>query len=198
MADYIAHFLIGGIPAVLVFGCFHPYRKRALDAQGLTSGLWRETALHLFVVCLFGLAAMVLWPPYRWVDGNLLILNARDGLTDGVNWVPFRMILDYVAAFETGSLFYAVVFLFGNMGTFLPLGFFPALLFRGLRAKQIFFIGLGYSLTAEVLQFFLGRHCDVDDVILNVLGTLCGYGLYLLPVRLFPVAMKRFRCVDIN
>ena len=198
MADYITHFLIGGIPAVLVFACFRSYRKRALDAQRLISGIWREAALHLFVVSLFGLAAMILWPPYRWVDGNLLILNAREGLTDGVNWVPFRMILDYIAAFETGSLFYAVVFLFGNVGTFFPLGFFPPLLFRGIRAKQIFLIGLGYSLGAEVLQFFLGRHCDVDDVILNVIGTLCGYGIYLLLKRLFPRFVKRFCCAEMK
>ena len=198
MADYIAHFLIGGLPAALVFACFAGYRRRALDAQHLTSGVWREAGLYLFVVCLFGLAAMVLWPPYRWVDGNLLILNARSGLTDGVNWVPLRMILGYIGAFETGNLFYAVVFLFGNMGTFMPLGFFPALLFRKVGAKQVFLLGLGYSLSAEVLQFFLGRHCDVDDVILNVLGALCGYWVYLLLTRLFPALVKRFRCIDSN
>ena len=198
MADYIAHFLIGGIPAVLAFACFGPYRKRALDAQKLISGIWREAVLHLFTAYLFGLAAMVLWPPYRWVDGNLLILNARSGLTDGVNWVPLRMILDYIAAFETGNLFYAVVFLFGNMGTFLPLGFLPALLFRGIRGKQVFLMGFGYSLGAEVLQFFLGRHCDVDDVILNVVGVLCGYWLCLLLKRLFPGFVEQFRCKEMK
>lgn len=154
--------------------------------------------MYLFVICIFGLAAMVLWPPYRWVEGNLLILNARLGLTDGVNWIPFRMILDYISAFKTGNLFYAVVFLFGNLGTFMPLGFFPALLFRNTRAKRIILIGFGYSLTAEVLQYFLGRHCDVDDVILNVLGTMCGYWVYLLLKKLFPKAVNSFRCAKVK
>lgn len=203
MADYISHFLIGGVPAVLVFACFFDYRHRALDAQHLRSGPWREAALSLFILCFFGLAAMVLWPPYRWSEngglwGNLVILNARESLTENMNLVPLRMIADYIHAFDEGNLFYAVVMLFGNLGTFLPLGFFPALLFRNLKAKHIFFIGFGYSLTAEVLQFFLGRHCDVDDILLNVLGVFCGHWLYLLLNRLLPGFTGRFRCEETN
>ena len=203
MDAYITHFLIGAIPAALVFSCFYPYRCRALKAQGLRSGLWREAALVVFVMCIFGLAAMVLWPGYHWEEsdglwGNLVIHNARQSVQDHLNLIPFRMIRDYLGAFQTGDLFYAIVFLFGNLGTFLPLGFFPALLFRNRKAKHILFIGGGFSLTAEILQFFLGRHCDVDDVILNVLGAFCGYWLFLLLRRLFPCYLKRFQCSEMK
>lgn len=195
MAAYLSHFFGIGIPAMLIFGCFYPYRHRALDAQKLTSSLPREVLLHFFILCLFGLAGMVLWPGYHFEPsdglwGNLVIHNARESWRSSMNLVPLRMVGDYLRAFRQGDLFYAVVMLFGNLGTFLPLGFFPALLFRNFGVKKAFLFGLCFSLGAECCQFFLGRHCDVDDVILNVAGVMLGYGLYRLVKRYFPQFTK--------
>lgn len=197
MASYLSHFFGIGIPAVVVFGCFYPYRHRALDAQGLTSSLPREVLLHFFILCLFGLTGMVLWPGYHFEPtdglwGNLVIHNARESWHSSLNLVPLRMVGDYLRAFRQGDLFYAVVMLFGNLGTFLPLGFFPALLFRNYGVKKTFLFGLCFSLGAECCQFFLGRHCDVDDVLLNVAGVMLGYGLYRLVKRYFPRFAKNF------
>lgn len=197
MAAYLSHFFGIGIPAVLVFACFGPYRRWALTAQGLHSSPLREGALYLFVLCVFGLAGMVLWPGYHFESsdglwGDLVLHNARESWTDNLNLVPFRMVADYLRAFREGDLFYAIVMLFGNLGTFLPLGFFPGLLFRGVNARKIFCIGFGFSFGAECCQFFLGRHCDVDDVILNVLGVFLGWWLCLLAKRLFPEFSRRF------
>lgn len=193
MAAYISQFFMVGIPAALVFACFAPYRMRAMYAQKLASGPLREAGLYLFMVCLFGLAALLLWPRYAWWNGNLIILNARESLTDGVNWEPLYMIRVYLDAIESGD-WNMGKFLFGNVAVFMPLGFFPPLLFRGQRFRHILCLGLGYSLTAETLQFFLGRHCDVDDVLLNVVGTVLGYWVYLLLKRLSPALVPRFRC----
>ena len=197
MASYLSHFFGIGLPAMLIFGCFYPYRHRALDAQGLTSSLPREVLLHFFILCLFGLAGMVLWPGYHFEPtdglwGNLVIHNARESWHSSLNLVPLRMVGDYLRAFRQGDLFYAVVMLFGNLGTFLPLGFFPALLFRNYGVKKTFLFGLCFSLGAECCQFFLGRHCDVDDVFLNVTGVMLGYGLYRLVKRYFPRFAKNF------
>lgn len=197
MASYLSHFFGIGLPAVLVFGFFYPYRHRALDAQGLTSSLPREVLLHFFILCLFGLTGMVLWPGYHFEPtdglwGNLVIHNARESWHSSLNLVPLRMVGDYLRAFRQGDLFYAVVMLFGNLGTFLPLGFFPALLFRNYGAKKTFLFGLCFSLGAECCQFFLGRHCDVDDVLLNVAGVMLGHGLYRLVKRYFPRFAKNF------
>jgi glycopeptide antibiotics resistance protein len=199
MAGYLSHFFGIGIPAMLVFLCLFPYRHRALDAQSLISSPLREGLLHLFVLCLFGLAAMVLWPGYHFEPsnglwGNLVIHNARTSWRDNLSLIPLRMVADYLQAFREGELFYAIVMLFGNLGTFLPLGFFPALLFRGFGWKKTFFFGLAYSLGAECCQFFLGRHCDVDDVLLNVTGVMLGYVLFSLLKKLFPDFRKKCLC----
>ncbi len=199
MAAYLSHFFSIGIPAVLVFGCFYPYRHRALDAQQLTSSPLREGLLHLFILCLFGLAGMVLWPGYYFeasdgLWGNLVILNGRESWNSNLNLIPLRMVADYIQAFRERKWFYAIVMLFGNVGTFLPLGFFPGLLFRNFGAGNTFLFGLCFSLGAECCQFFLGRHCDVDDVLLNVMGVMLGYGLYLLLKGHFPRFAEKCLC----
>ena len=194
MAAYIRHFFGIGIPAACVFACFAPYRMRALRAQRLHSCFLREATLYLFVAYLFGLAALVLWPQYILLQGNLVILNARKSFTDGVNWVPFYMIRGYIQALEEGNLYYGLVYFAGNIAAFMPLGFLLPLLFRNQGPIRVFLIGLGYSLTAEYLQFFLGRHCDVDDVMLNALGSILGYLSFRLFKWLFPVFAEYFRC----
>ena len=199
MASYLSHFFCIGIPAFLVFACFAPYRHRALTAQGLISAPLREGMLHLFILCLFGLAGMVLWPGYHFEStdglwGNLVIHNARKSWTSNLNLIPLRMVTDYYHAFREGDLFYAVVMFFGNVGTFLPLGFFPAMLFRRFGTGKTFLFGLGFSLSAECCQFFLGRHCDVDDVLLNAAGVMLGYGLCILVKKYFPRFSQNCQC----
>ena len=199
MAGYLSHFFGIGIPAALIFLCFFTYRRRALNAQRLHSSPLREWMLHLFVLCLFGLAAMVLWPGYQFEEsdglwGNLMILNGRKNWNDNMNLIPFRMVANYFQAFRQRKFSYAIIQFFGNMGTFLPLGFFPALLFRGFGTKKTLGFGLGFSLGAECCQFFLGRHSDVDDVILNVAGVMLGYVLCRLLKVFFPDFFKRCHC----
>ncbi len=199
MADYLSHFLIAGIPAAAVFGCFHRYRHQALSARKLHSGLLREAALYLYVVCLAGLAAMILWPGYHFEEspglwGNLVIHNARETLTSNMNLLPLRMVGDYLRAFRERKFGYAIVMLWGNIGVFLPLGLFPALLFRSFGPMKTFFFGLAFSMTGEFLQFFLGRHCDVDDVLLNVTGVMLGYLLYVSVRKYLPRFAEKCRC----
>lgn len=199
MSDYIAHFFIGGIPAALVFSCFYRYRRLSLDARRLCSTPCREVALIIFLMCLGGITALVLWPSYRWEEGeglwgNLTLLNARTGLTDGVNWIPSVMVRRYIESMTSGNFYDGALFLFGNIAMFMPLGFFPALLFRGQGTRQIARIAVGYSLSVEFLQFFLGRHCDIDDILLNISGAFLGYWLLLWLEKRFPELRARFLC----
>ena len=199
MAGYLSHFFGIGIPAALIFRCFFAYRHRALNAQGLRSSSLREWMLHGLILCLFGLAAMVLWPGYHFeasagLWGDLVIHNGRENWNDNMNLIPLRMIANYLRAFRAGLFSYSIIQFLGNIGTFLPLGFFPALLFRGFGAKKSFFFGLGFSVGVECCQFFLGRHCDVDDVILNVAGVMLGYLLCRFVKKHFPGFSRKCLC----
>jgi glycopeptide antibiotics resistance protein len=97
----------------------------------------------------------------------------------GYNIVPFKTILDYASQYPWSTL--VIVNLLGNVVIFMPLGFLAALLYRSISWKGILGVSAGISLLIEVLQLVLSSSTfDVDDIILNALGGLLGYALYLI------------------
>ncbi|MDK8640900.1 VanZ family protein [Niallia taxi] len=93
------------------------------------------------------------------------------------NFIPFASILLDIR--ELGPFHLAMMTnnLFGNILAFVPLGFFLPLLFHRARHwKYSFICSLLLSIFVELLQL-IGKvgACDVDDVILNTIGGLCGY-----------------------
>lgn len=73
----------------------------------------------------------------------------------------------------------AIVNLFGNVLMFLPLGFLPPLLWKPFQKfwKMLLWGGL-IIIGVELIQLFtLVGNCDVDDLLLNLVGIALGYGL---------------------
>lgn len=104
----------------------------------------------------------------------------------GYNLVPFREICRYVKYWRqigTGSVILNVI---GNVIGFVPFGMLVPALFPVFRkAWRVILLGLFVSVTVETLQllFHVGIF-DVDDLILNTLGTAAGYGISVLLRRL--------------
>ena len=193
------------VPAAIVFCCFYPYRKKALQAMKLKSSTWRETGLVLFVMVIFSILALTLWPTYYWekqgmnsVWGDLLILIERPSLTSELSLTPFSVFANYIEDLSKGpAMFFATLLnFFGNLAVFVPIGFFPALLFRKANWKHSLAIGFGMSLFIEVVQYFIMRNSAVDDVILNTAGAMCGYLVYMLLRRWCPHFITKFHCKD--
>ena len=149
----------------------------------------------LFVITVFSILAVTLRPPMGW--GNPLPSRHGDPW-DNVNLILFRMFRIYKACYRLGDLRYIVINFLGNILVFLPLGFFPALLFQKERWWRSALVGGGISVFVECGQYFLMRQTDIDDVILNTLGALCGYWVFLLLRRLFPTFISKFRCQEIS
>lgn len=60
------------------------------------------------------------------------------------------------------------------------MGFLVPLLWKQYRAeKYVLLFGFGTSFAIEVLQMFCGRTSDVDDLLMNTLGALIGYWMFL-------------------
>ena len=76
----------------------------------------------------------------------------------------------------------------------IPIGFFPALLFRNATLKRSAIIGFGMSTFIEFAQYFIMRNTAVDDIILNTLGAICGYWVYRLLRKMFPSFSRKFIC----
>lgn len=97
-----------------------------------------------------------------------------------VNYIPLKTTIYYLGG--NPSVRIAIENLLGNTLAFCPLGFLlPMLLKRCNNYKSIFFISAGTSFLIEFIEeaTYLGSG-DIDDVILNVLGSLLGFAVYCL------------------
>lgn len=107
----------------------------------------------------------------------------RDAYTD-TNFVPFKTINNYITVLlrtsDPAMLRHIVINLFGNIAMFVPLGYFLPAIWRKFRS---FICHVSASVLIivmiEQLQYVsrLGS-MDIDDLLLNILGTTLGYMLW--------------------
>lgn len=132
------------------------------------------------IKCLFGLyCLMMLW---------LLLLRRIDIAPGdvGVNLQPLDTVKRYLWVLRYSSsrpqLRYACANLLGNVALLLPLGLFLPMLFQKMRCFGLFFLCIAFGILAvELCQLYTGLGiCDVDDWLLNVIGTVLGWLLWKL------------------
>ena len=148
-------------------------RRRKLDWK-------RELQLILVYICIVVVARFTFFP-FDKVDGRVqpLIFYPDNWFPFRINLIPFVNLLDYP---EKRSILINVI---GNTAMFLPLGIVWPGVYRELNThRKVVVAGIGFSLCIELLQLpFYDRVTDIDDLILNSLGFLAGYGIYLLVRR---------------
>lgn len=83
-----------------------------------------------------------------------------------LNLIPFRDV--------------SIMMVFLNFLLFIPYGVLLPCIFKKLiySWKKVFIIGFITSLSIEVLQLFGGRFAEIDDVLMNSIGTLVGFMVY--------------------
>ena len=137
----------------------------------------REAQLLLVYICLIVVARLT-FCPFGKVDGQIqpLLFDPALIFPPRINLIPLVYLLDYLIAGE------AVLNTVGNTAMFIPIGIIWPAVFRKLDTHgKIIAAGVGFSLCIEILQLpFFDRVTDIDDLILNSLGFLMGYGIYLL------------------
>ena len=105
----------------------------------------------------------------------------RNYLNTSFNIIPFKTISMYVTKYLSGY-FSTRIFMyniFGNILALMPFSFFLPLIFKRQNKFKTFTITMIIVvLLIEGLQFFtLSGSCDVDDLILNVLGACILFGI---------------------
>lgn len=102
------------------------------------------------------------------------LVTSRDVYMNGTNLVPFREMFRYPVGSENFNR--QVI---GNILLFIPFGFFATYYTKIKKISSISFVSLLVSLTIEVVQKYIGRSFDVDDIILNVVGGILGFLVYI-------------------
>lgn len=98
-----------------------------------------------------------------------------------INLVPFRSTIRYLTEFDSYNLDIVLMNTLGNVIIFIPFGFLLPLLFKQINNVKIAStIFIKFILLIESLQLltFTGVF-DIDDIILNMLGALIGYGSFV-------------------
>ena len=136
----------------------------------------REIELLLVYICIIVVARFTFFPFFR-VNGKIQPLGF-DALTMfplRINYVPLVSLFDYEIFREM------LINVIGNTAMFIPIGVVWPVVYRKLDThRKTIAAGVGFSLCIELLQLPFDRVTDIDDLILNSLGFLIGYGLYLL------------------
>ena len=139
--------------------------------------LVREAQLLLVYVCIVVVTRFTFFA-FGKVDGKIapLVFDIYCVFPPRINLIPFVKLVDYPKLNE------AWLNLFGNTAMFIPLGIIWPSVFKKLDTRtKVIAAGVGFSLCIEILQLpFFSRVTDVDDLILNSLGYLIGYGIYLI------------------
>lgn len=147
----------GGIAFLLLYGISCLRNKKAMPL--LT---FRQAAL--LMLCLYSAALLSLTGMFEFLaDGSPHLCNPFTGFDMSA---PFR-----------GNVYRPIrqnFLLFVPLGILVPLNF-PKAFGRFLRTVLL---GFAVSLTIELLQGFIGRQQELDDLIINTAGTAAGFGIW--------------------
>ncbi|GGH84251.1 glycopeptide antibiotics resistance protein [Pullulanibacillus pueri] len=87
--------------------------------------------------------------------------------------------LNPLAMFHFASFSSFIINNIGNVMLFIPFGFTLSMRLPNQNKWRIVGIGCLLSMMIEITQLFMPNRCtDIDDVILNTLGTFLGYLFY--------------------
>lgn len=135
----------------------------------------------------FGLyCALMLWLLFGQRVGWIGSGTYWQQLRDNSNLEPFDTVRRYLWVLRHSAsrsqIRHAVINLGGNVAMFVPLGVFTPCLWPKMRKFGRHFLTMVVTIvTIELLQLFtLLGSCDVDDLLLNLVGTTLGFAIWKL------------------
>lgn len=90
------------------------------------------------------------------------------------NFVPFKEIFRY--SFGSHKFIRNVL---GNIILFIPFGFLSSYLLKNRHLSVVTILTLIASGTIETVQYYIGRVFDIDDIILNLIGGIVGFLIFI-------------------
>lgn len=168
--------------AFLYFGGFllSKYRK---DNKPMKINLWIFFILYvLLFVTLTLFSGFYGRNGFTFVKWNKELFN--NYIHNSLNLIPFKTIIGYIMPSGNISNKAVIVNILGNIAACMPFGFFLPLLFEKQNKFRVFIITMMIIvLIIELLQFVtLSGSCDIDDLILNVLGALIIYLIFRIKI----------------
>ncbi len=90
------------------------------------------------------------------------------------NFIPFKEIFRY----DLGTPKF-IKNIIGNIIMFIPFGFFASYFLKSKKIIIPLILTIILTTTIETVQYYIGRVFDIDDIILNIVGGILGYLLFI-------------------
>lgn len=191
---------------IIVFAVYSIFRFLYLKlAHKKPMSIVHEIVIALFISYLIGLLSQTIFPLIRFdlgaisccfPSGNILKISLKgikyfheNEIERSLNLIPFKTIKQYLSGslMEYYGQFYnwkadAILNILGNVLLFMPVGFLLPLVkkpFEKFYGTVLF--ALAFSLIVETAQYFIGRGCDIDDLMMNTLGAILGFLIMQIP-----------------
>lgn len=166
MREYLLityEFLVSFVPFLIIFLILSQiYKQKSIPVP-------KSRNIFLFLFAIYLIAVFYLTGFGTLWDGMLYNWEIRN-----INLLPFSRAIDWAAYFQ-------------NILLFLPFGFLCPLLWKNMdNAAVMGAAGFSFSILIEISQLLNNRASDVDDLIMNTLGTLIGYIFYRIFSHFYP------------
>lgn len=139
---------------------------------------WKREAVLLLMYINLAVIIRFAFFPMSKVDGQVqpLRFDIATAFPFRVNLVPLVNLFDYDNKRDL------LVNVIGNVAMFIPSGIVLPIIYKRLDTfAKVLLAGEGISLCIEIIQLpFSVRATDIDDLILNTVGVIMGYGIYAL------------------
>ena len=113
------------------------------------------------------------------------------------NYIPFKTIMPYL--FGSAGWLIGGLNILGNILLLVPVGFLLPFIFKKVNWKQILVVAVLSGMIIEGMQVVLHVGIfDIDDVILNGLGVLLGFWLFLLFQKIMSSSYQRIATIGIS
>lgn len=144
---------------------------------------WKREALLLLMFVNLAVIIRFVFFPRALAEGHIqpMVFDPETAWPFRINIVPFVHLFQYG---NTRDIIWNVV---GNTAMFIPSGIVLPVVYKKLdNFGKVVAAGAFISLCIEILQLpFASRASDIDDLIMNTLGVVIGYGIYAAARRVF-------------
>ena len=159
---------------------FHSTLKWALEST------WPMLALFIVVITISRISYIVINKKKLLYKDIFVLLSvlyllmlyfmllSTEFSSSGSNLYLFREMARYKIGSK--SFFYNVI---GNIALFVPFGFILSYFVKARKIKHVVIPTFIVSLSAELIQYQIGRAFDVDDILLNTMGALIGFMIFI-------------------
>ena len=139
---------------------------------------WKREAVLLLMYINLAVIIRFTFFPMSKADGRVqpLIFDTATAFPFRVNLFPLVNLFDYDSKRDL------LLNVIGNVAMFIPSGIILPIIYKRLDTfVKVLLAGGGISLCIEIIQLpFSVRATDIDDLILNTVGVIVGYGIYAL------------------